>query len=233
MVAEEKARQALRKLIRRMSVVDIAVLCEELGTSSRMTVFRRLKEIGYRTSFTHAGRFYTLEDFPAFDELGLWFHKDAGFSREGTLKATLIAHVERAPDGRTHAELQRVLNVRVHNPLLGLLREGRIARAPFGPMSLYVSADPAKAAEQVSRREELGRVMAEAFRELTQDETLEVLAEALRAAEGIPAPEVVAQRLVARGVRIESRLVQQAFDAHGLVPGKKTSESTFSRRRGR
>ena len=134
MVAEEKARQALRKLIRRMSVVDIAVLCEELGTRSRMTVFRRLKEIGYRTSFTHAGRFYTLEDLPAFDELGLWFHKEAGFSREGTLKATLVAHVERAPDGRTHAELQHVLSVRVHNPLLDLLREGRIARAPFGPM---------------------------------------------------------------------------------------------------
>jgi len=71
MRSEEEAQQALRRLIRRTSVADMAALCEVLGTRSRMTVFRRLKEIGYRTSFTHAGRYYTLADIPEFEELGL------------------------------------------------------------------------------------------------------------------------------------------------------------------
>jgi predicted metal-dependent HD superfamily phosphohydrolase len=229
---EDTPQQALRKLIRRMSIADMAALFEVLGTRSRMTVFRRLKEIGYRTSFTHAGRWYTLADLPEFDELGLWFHRDAGFSTEGTMKETVAAHVERSLDGRTHAELQHVLRVRVHNTLLDLVREGRIGQAHFGAVHLYVSADPALAAEQLARRQELAHVLEEALRTLSTEETIEVLAEALRAASGIPDAATVAARLAARGVRIEPRLVQRAFDAYGLVPGKKTSKSTSSRRPG-
>jgi hypothetical protein len=233
MRSEEEAQQALRRLIRRTSVADMAALCEVLGTRSRMTVFRRLKEIGYRTSFTHAGRYYTLADIPEFEELGLWFHKDAGFSTKGTLKETVATHVERAPDGRTNAELHHVLRVRVHNTLLDLVREGRITRMRYGQVSLYVSADAEHAADQMARRQELAHVMEDAFRELTTDETIEVLAEALRAASGVPDPAVVVVRLAARGVRIEPRLVQRVFEAYGLMPGKKTPGSTFSRRPGR
>jgi hypothetical protein len=228
----DETQQALRKLINRLSVTDMAALCQALGTRSRMTVFRRLKALGYRTSFTHAGRFYTLADVPVFDALGLWFHREAGFSAEGTLKDTVVAHVERAPDGRTHAELHHVLRVRVHNTLLDLVTEGRIARARYGSVTLYVSADASRASLQMVGRQEVARVMAEAFRVLTPDELLEVLAEALRAT-GIPDVTVVAARLAARGVRIEPRLVQQAFDAYGLVPGNKTPGSTSSRRRER
>lgn len=230
MRSTEESQQALRKLIKRLSVVDMPRLCAAFGTHSRMTVFRRLKTIGYRTSFTHSGRFYTLTDIPAFDELGLWFHRDTGFSAAGTLKDTVVAHVERSPDGRTHAELQHVLRVRVHNTLLDLVNEGRIGRENFGSVSLYVSADASRASLQVAGRDELTRVMGEVCRMLTSDEIIEVLAEALRAM-GIPEASAVTARLAARGVMIEPRLVQQTFDAYGLVPGKKTPGSTFSPRR--
>ncbi len=223
MRAVSEAQHALRKLIKRVSVADMATFLEVLGTRSRMTVFRRLKVLGYQTSFTHSGRFYTLVGVPVFDELGLWFHREVGFSAEGTLKDTVVAHVERAPDGRTHAELHHVLRVRMHNTLLALVNEGRIAREHFGNVSLYVSAYAPRASLQLAGRQELARVMDEVCRVLTDDEIIEVLAEALRAA-GIPEPAVVAARLAARGVRIEPRLVRQAFDAHGLVPGKKTPD---------
>jgi len=85
-----------------------------------MTVFRRLRQAGYRSSFTHGGRYYTLQDVPNFDEQGLWFHRDIGFSRAGTLKQTVAIQVEQAPDGRTHDELQHVLRVRAHNTLLAV-----------------------------------------------------------------------------------------------------------------
>ena len=29
--------------------------------------------IGYRTNYTHVGRYYTLADIPVFDDHGLWF----------------------------------------------------------------------------------------------------------------------------------------------------------------
>ena len=222
MRSEEEAQTALRRLIQRTSVADMAALCEVLGTRSRMTVFRRLKEIGYRTSFTHAGRYYTLADIPEFDELGLWFQRDAGFSAEGTLKETVATHVQRAPDGRTSAELHHVLRVRVHNTLLDLVREGRITRLRFGQVSLYVSTDGSRAADQMARRQELAHVMEQTFRELSTDETIEVLAEALRATSGIPDPAAVAVRLAARGVRIEPRLVRRVFETYDLTPGKKS-----------
>ena len=106
---------------------------------------------------------------------------------------------ERSLDGRTHAELQHVLRVRVHNTLLDLVREGRIGQAHFGAVHLYVSADPALAAEQLARRQELAHVLEEALRTLSTEETIEVLAEALRAASGIPDAATVAARLAARG----------------------------------
>jgi hypothetical protein len=226
------ALSTLRKLILRRLAVEMEDLFGALGTRSRMTVFRRLKEVGYRTSFTHAGRFYTLLDIPTFDELGLWFHQDAGFSRVGNLKESVAWHVDKSQDGRTHTELQHVLRVRVHNTLLDLVRDGRVCREQFGHVCLYVSANSARAAVQTAQRKEIAQVMAEACRILTLDETLEVLVEALRAAPEIPATAVVAERLAARGLRIGSRLVKQAFETLGLIPGKKTLTSRFFPRRG-
>jgi hypothetical protein len=221
MTSAENSLTPLRKLIRRRPAVRLEDLFAVLGTRSRMTVFRRLKEIGYRTSFTHAGRYYTLSDIPVFDELGLWFHKDAGFSVMGNLKESVAWHVEKSLDGRTHAELQHILRVRVHNPLLDLVRQGRIGRKNFGRMCLYTSANSARATAQVDQRRELSEMMAQACRVLNLEETLEVLAEALRAAPEIPTVPVLASRLASRGLRFEPRLVQQVFDTHGLVPGKK------------
>jgi hypothetical protein len=116
--------------------------------------------VGYRTSFTHRGQYYTLGELLEFDEWGLWFHGDIGFSRSGTLKETLAVQVEQAPDDRTHGELSHRLRVRVHNPLLDLVHEGRIGRERYRGQPLYVSADADRAVEQVSRRLEDDRVLA-------------------------------------------------------------------------
>jgi len=221
----ERTSDALRKLVRRQWVVELEALFDLLGTRSRMTVFRRLKEVGYRSSFTHAGRYYTLADLPDFDALGLWFYRDIGFSRAGTLKQTVPVHVEEAPDGRTHAELERVLHVRVHNTLLDLIRKGRIGRQRFAGVQLYVSADSARASEQMARRAEVAKLVAEVVRVLSTEETVEVLVEALRAAPTVPPAPLVAARLAARGIRIEARHVQQAYETYGLEPRKKTPGS--------
>ncbi len=185
----EQARDRLVKLLRRRRVVELRDLFEALGTRSRMTVFRRLREVGYRTSFTHRGQYYTLAELPEFDEWGLWFHGDIGFSRSGTLKETTAVQVQQAPDGRTHAERSHLLRVRVHNPLFELVHEGRIGRQRYRGQHLYVSADADRAVEQVRERLEGERIL----REPTVEETTEILGEdALRGAAEIPAPlEVV------------------------------------------
>lgn len=228
MLSRRESIKALHKLVRRVPVVTLETLFSTLGTRSRMTVFRRLRQVGYLSSFTHAGRYYTWPDIPKFDPHGLWFHRDIGFSRAGTLKQTVAVLVEQARDGRTHDEFQHLLGVRVHNALLELLRQGRIGRERWQGVYLYVSTDPGRAAEQVSARRE----RAERLRVATDEGVVEVLIEALRAAPEIPAPALVSGRLIARGVRLEAHHVEQVYEEHGLVPGKKTAgpSSRLSRR---
>lgn len=222
----EQARDRLLKLLRRRRVVALDDLFGALATRSRMTVFRRLREVGYRTSFTHRGQYYALAELPEFDQWGLWFHGDIGFSRSGTLKETTAVQVQQAPDGRTHGELSHLLRVRVHNSLLDLVHEGRIGRERYRGQHLYVSADADRAAEQLRQRLEGERALARIPREPTAEETIEILAQALRGAAEIPAPLAVVHALAARGIAVESRHVRSVYEAHELTPGKKTAPPT-------
>lgn len=219
----DEHRQRLRRLLRQHKVLDMPEIEARTDGRSRRSLFRDLTSLGYMTSFTHTGRYYTLADLPEFDELGLWFYRDVGFSRAGTLKHTIAIQVEAAPEGRTHSELHHVLRVRLHNTLLGLIRDGHLGRDQLGRVHLYVSADSERAAQQVKRRRELTATLAEALPAPTQEEVVEILVETLRAAPEVPEPGLVAKRLAARGMRLEPRHVEQVFAQHGLAPGKKTA----------
>lgn len=226
MLSKDAAHGAIRRLLRRDRVVALGPLFEALDTRSRMTVFRRLREVDYLTSYTNAGRYYTLRDIPEFDEHGLWTCRAIGFSRFGNLKATTVELVEAASAGRTHDELQGLLRVRVHNTLLGLVRAGRIGRETVAKRYLYVSCDPTRAADQVAQRQAEPPVST-----LCPELMLAVLVEALRAGEALAAPSVVAARLAARNLTVTSDQVQQIFAQHGLSPGKKTVASRSRRSR--
>ena len=214
------SKEKLAKHLQRKVVAKIDSLCRVIGGRSNRTVFRYLEELEYLTSYTHAGRYYTLPSLAEFDQHGLWFHRNIGFSRAGTLKQTLAQQVEQSAEGRTHDELRNLLRVRVHNTLLDLLRHGLIDRGHFQRVYLYVSADFKQAAAQIEKRKELSVALVEILRVATGDEVVEILVEALRAAPEVPPPALVAQRLVARGVLLEPRHVEQVYEELGLVPGK-------------
>ncbi len=217
--------QALQKLFRRTPVADLNALFAALQTRSRMSVFRRLREVGYRSSYTHAGRYYTLEEIPRFDERGLWFHQEVGFSLWGTLTATLATWVETEPLGFTHEDLEGLLHLRVHNTLLELVRKGSLGRARFGGTYLYGSADAGRAAAQQARRRaaQTGRVEPAALPLVT---VIEVLAEALQAGRVRVRAELVAARLVARAVPVTVAQVAQVFEQFGVAAGKKTARAS-------
>ena len=84
---------ALRQHLRRHKIADLRELKRVLGTDTALTVFRKLKQLGYLASYTHRGRFYTLSDIARFDDRGLWSHQAVCFSRYGTLLATVEAFV--------------------------------------------------------------------------------------------------------------------------------------------
>ena len=115
----------VENLFRKLRVVTMSDLCEAIGSSSRMTVFRRLRQMQYVTSYTHAGRYYTLHDIAHFDSDGIWFYDDIGFSQNRSLKNTVTYLVDESDGGKFHFDLERQLRVRVHNVLLDLISEQR------------------------------------------------------------------------------------------------------------
>ena len=218
-----KHHAALETLFKRKRVVQLSQLRQALGVRSRTTVFSALKSEGYFSSYSHAGRYYTLARIPRFDSHGLWSHGLIRFSEHGTLRDTVIALVKQGPQGYTHDQLQALLGVRLHDTLRSLVSTALLGRERVGRVYLYMSADPSVAAEQVAARKEFRASLAEMLRVATDEEVVEVLVEALRAAPEIPEPDIVAGRLVARGIRLEPHHVVQVYEEHGLVPGKKTA----------
>ena len=190
-----------------------------------MSVFRRLKAIGYRSSFNHAGRYYTLSDVPQFDQWGLWFHGNAGFSCAGTLKATVVELVECSAAGMTPKDLLALLKLpcnTLYNTLHELRREARIQRQELAGYHLYISADRQRANDQLmARRQAIGQEPSVPVP--VSDETLiAVLVEALQGVEVLVSPSMVASRLAARGMAVTTAQVEQIFTRYGLEPGKKT-----------
>ena len=89
--------------------------------ASRRTAFRKLKDLGARTSYSHRGSYYTVDALADFDEHGLWSFAGVRFSRAGTLIATAESFVNRAEAGHFVDELDNLLAVGTQNPLRKLL----------------------------------------------------------------------------------------------------------------
>jgi hypothetical protein len=226
MLAPDDSREALSKLFLRQRVADLETLCRILKTTSRMSVFRRLSLLGYLTSYSHNGRYYTLNHVPEFDADGLWRSQGVCFSRHGSLKATVEHLVQMAEAGRTHPELSVRLQVRVHNTLLDLVQQERIRRVPLGTIYLYLSTDPHMATAQIAQRElEASAAAAEPTEQaapLRPALVIEVLVEVIEGARAIPDPRTVRDRLMARSVSIALEQVEAIYQTYEL---KKTARS--------
>jgi hypothetical protein len=85
MLSKPDALKALRASFKKERVVMLPDIYALLGTTSRMSAFRRLRDLNYLSSFSHVGRYYTLPGVTNFDPQGLWFYEEVGFSRFGNL----------------------------------------------------------------------------------------------------------------------------------------------------
>jgi hypothetical protein len=144
---------SLLQFLRRSRIATLPQLKQALGTDADITVFRKLKELSYHTSYSHRGRFYTLAQIPDFDKNGLWTFDSVWFSRHGTLLNTVEAFVKQAPAGWLAGELEEFLHVPVKEPLLHLVRQDRIARQEFLNLYLYCASDRQQQRQQLLARQ--------------------------------------------------------------------------------
>jgi hypothetical protein len=140
-------------LLRRERIATIEQLKDALGPCVDMTVFRKLREIRYHSSYSHRGRYYALDEVARFDERGLWTYRDVHFSRWGSLVDTAERFGNDAEQGVYASELARMLQVDVEGPLLGLVRQERLARERVAGAYLYCARDSARRRAQILARE--------------------------------------------------------------------------------
>src|SRR5208337_3532868 len=62
----------LATLLRDQKVATMPQLKSALGTSVSFTVLRKLAPLGYRSSYSHSGTYFTLDSVAQYDERGLW-----------------------------------------------------------------------------------------------------------------------------------------------------------------
>ena len=147
-------QDALQSFLQSRKIATLEELKKALGSSSTMTVFRKLKPLGYQTSYSHRGKYYALAGTPRFDQQGLWDYDGVWFSRHGNLLSTSQRFVDAAEAGLTATELQHMLHVEVKEPLLQLYRQKRIEREKIQDLYVYLARDPGQQRSQRLRRED-------------------------------------------------------------------------------
>ncbi len=141
MMTQRYDAEALCKLLKKKKIAKMSELKQALGTNANSTIFRKLEQLSARSSFSHRGSYYTLDEIAQFDEWGLWSFRDVHFSRYGTLLSTAQALIENSEAGYFANELENLLLVSVKDSLLRLTRQGRLTRdRSWGPY-LYCAAD--------------------------------------------------------------------------------------------
>ena len=143
----------LKTLLKRDKVATMDDLKSALDTHAPITVYRKLNELGYLTSYTHGNRYYTLEGIANFNKQGLWSCKSIGFSIHGTLLNTLVHFIDNADDGFFSEELKSLLHVNVKPSLLKLFKQDRVTRKKHLGRYLYCAAEPSRGKKQIASRQ--------------------------------------------------------------------------------
>jgi len=137
------------KLFNKARCLTIKDISQALEYSDR-SVQRLLKKLGYYSSFTHNGKWYTLEYIPEFDENGLWFYQGIGFSKWRNLTATILYLVENSVKGLTASDLSSILSSSCPPILNKIHKASKISRVKTPRGFVYISMNSATQKKQLN-----------------------------------------------------------------------------------
>ena len=147
--------KALKQFFDQHKIATLDQLREALGNPARCTVFRKLNDLQYLSSYSHRGKYYTLMSIARFTEQGLWSFRSVWFSRFGNLLQTCQALVQHSEAGYSAGELRDIVQVKTKHALAKLVRDGQLARETFDSVYVYLSAQKDVANRQIKARKVL------------------------------------------------------------------------------
>ena len=147
MPAQLSPKEHLLKLFERRPCWKLADLAHSLNRAL-ISARRLLKQIGYFRSYTDNGKWYTLRDTPQFNREGIWHHRKIGFSKHGSLIATIGFLVARSPSGLSARELGLKLQHPCHALLTNLHKNQVLDRVKVQGEFRYLATE-----ESMNRRQ--------------------------------------------------------------------------------
>ena len=162
------------KLLNSNKCLKLADFCNWLNYSES-SVKRLLKSSGYYSSFTHNGKWYTLQTVPEFDLNGLWFHHGIGFSMRKDINTTILYLIGKSKAGLTGTDLSEILSTSCPPILNRLYKTRRIDRLKISRCYVYLSTDA------VIRRKQISNIESAQCLKLPSDsDTIYILVELIR-----------------------------------------------------
>lgn len=178
---------------------------------SGATVRRRLKEWEALSSYNQSGQYYTLPSIPEFNKQGLWKHEGAFFSKQGTMKDTVVHLVQISKRGLSNSELEEILGTNPNSYLPQCKELAGVRREKHKREVVYFSAD-----EAMYQRQKKKRFPPEpAALKLPPDAlSIIILVELIKHPNSMPAE--LSQLLRRTGHTIDVLLIENLFTCHGL-----------------
>ena len=140
--------QTVDTFLKQRKVATLDEIRDGIGSASPRTVFRKLKQLEYISSYSHRGKYYTLRSIARFTVQGLWRFRSVWFSRFGNLLETVEAFVQRSDAGYSAGELKEMLGVQTKHALTKLVRDGRLQREKIEAAYVYFSVEKSLARKQ-------------------------------------------------------------------------------------
>lgn len=149
--------QPLKHFFDKHKIATLDQLREALRNPARCTVFRKLGDLHYLSSYSHRGKYYTLKSIARFTNQGLWSFRSVRFSRFGNLLKTSEALVNYSDAGYSATELKDIVQIKTKHALTQLVRDGRLQRKTFDSVYVYLSTQKEVAGRQIKARRALSQ----------------------------------------------------------------------------
>lgn len=214
----------LKEMFKKNIVMDMDDLIKRTSTS-RMTVLRNLKEIGYITSYNHNGKYYALLEILNFNESGIFDYNGILFFRNGGIQKLVIKEIDSSEKGYMAEELSNKIRTRVSNQLHQFVKKGLINRRKYADFYVYYSIDEVIQQKQVTNREkELKLTSTKEDSEISAEKkTIRILLEIIQNPN--VEPNKIGKRLREEGLKISDSFIQDIFEKYDIQ--KKGSPSHF------
>jgi len=143
MKEQEIRIEAVQKVIRENTIQTFETILNKMNCSS-ITLRRDIKAISGVTSFTHRGKYITLEDIPVYNEFGIWFYRNIGFTKFKNSFDLIISVINNAEKGITKKEIEKILRIKISKQIQILLSRKQLNRIKLGAKYFYLSEELSK-----------------------------------------------------------------------------------------